>query len=380
MSKQSGSDAPEWMKPAGIISVALGVLGFWASASVGGGGSSEGAILAGLLNPLFFVGVPLGIYWLNRTGFFDSPAMPPGSAHKPTPVSPQTGGPPMRTTPSPPTREPAPSSPPAQEPAASGSPALLSRSQISWALITLAGFLGFVLGGVVVGFVAEATYQSGERKPSTSATGRYKANKPVNDETRPSRAYVPAIDEGEAPQATPAKRSTIKTPRRQDWPSLESYRAARAVPKPDPPKYWTFGSTKAIVQEVQGPPRKVWPYLGYEEWVYNGFEKVIFDEKTDRVIGWANHSGGLLVALPVNGQIVSPQSNALFGQGSTVKDVLRAQGTPTAFRSCSDYWEWTYNSSDRVKIDKSSGRVIEYSNLSGSLRVFGRTPRRTGIW
>lgn len=62
--------APGWMKPAGFVAVGFGVLSFLASAAVGGGGGLAGALLAGALNPLFFVGVPLGIYWLRRSGVF----------------------------------------------------------------------------------------------------------------------------------------------------------------------------------------------------------------------------------------------------------------------------------------------------------------------
>jgi len=51
----------------GVVSLVVGLLGFCASAAVGGGGTIGGSILAGLLNPLFFVGVPLGIWLLCST-------------------------------------------------------------------------------------------------------------------------------------------------------------------------------------------------------------------------------------------------------------------------------------------------------------------------
>jgi len=60
--------APEWMPTAGTVAVVIGVLGFLASGAVGGGKTLGGAIVAGVLNPLFFVGVPLGLYWLYRAG------------------------------------------------------------------------------------------------------------------------------------------------------------------------------------------------------------------------------------------------------------------------------------------------------------------------
>jgi hypothetical protein len=50
---------------AGITLIALGSLSFVASAAVGGGGSLAGSLLAGALNPLFFMGFPLGLYLLS---------------------------------------------------------------------------------------------------------------------------------------------------------------------------------------------------------------------------------------------------------------------------------------------------------------------------
>jgi hypothetical protein len=67
--------APTWMKPLGWIFFLVGILGFCASAYTTWPQkrypSSEdywGAMIAGVLNPLFFVGVPLGLYWLSRCG------------------------------------------------------------------------------------------------------------------------------------------------------------------------------------------------------------------------------------------------------------------------------------------------------------------------
>ncbi len=60
------TDTPSWFLPCGVIAIILAILGFLASAAVGGGGNFFGAILAGCVNPLFFVGLPLGVYWLRR--------------------------------------------------------------------------------------------------------------------------------------------------------------------------------------------------------------------------------------------------------------------------------------------------------------------------
>ena len=63
---QTVQPTPGWYLPAGVIAVITALLAFFASAAVGGGGDAFGSILAGLLNPLFFVGMPLGVYWLSR--------------------------------------------------------------------------------------------------------------------------------------------------------------------------------------------------------------------------------------------------------------------------------------------------------------------------
>jgi len=71
-------ERPQWMLPAGIASVVIGLFAFCASAAIeGSAGPSAspdgrgiavlGSLLAGSLNPLFFVGVPLGAYWLYRS-------------------------------------------------------------------------------------------------------------------------------------------------------------------------------------------------------------------------------------------------------------------------------------------------------------------------
>jgi hypothetical protein len=66
---------PAWFNLAGIITIAIAVLAFCASAAVGcvvkninsdPTAVPEVILVNGLLNPFFFLGVPLGIYWLYR--------------------------------------------------------------------------------------------------------------------------------------------------------------------------------------------------------------------------------------------------------------------------------------------------------------------------
>jgi len=73
---------PGWFLPAGVASMVLAILGFLASAAVGGRGDLFLGLFAGVLNPLFFVGLPLGIYWLVRytrreQPYAKSPVSPP---------------------------------------------------------------------------------------------------------------------------------------------------------------------------------------------------------------------------------------------------------------------------------------------------------------
>jgi hypothetical protein len=67
---------PAWFSFAGIMAVAIGILAFCVSAAVGyyvryvinseSTSVLQAIVIAGFLNPFFFVGVPLGIYWLSR--------------------------------------------------------------------------------------------------------------------------------------------------------------------------------------------------------------------------------------------------------------------------------------------------------------------------
>jgi hypothetical protein len=66
---QSQAGVPDWRYTAGPIALTIGGLAFVASAVVGGQGDFAAGILSGLLNPLFFVSVPLGLYWLRQARF-----------------------------------------------------------------------------------------------------------------------------------------------------------------------------------------------------------------------------------------------------------------------------------------------------------------------
>lgn len=138
-------------------------------------------------------------------------------------------------------------------------------------------------------------------------------------------------------------------------------------------RYWTLGSTKAVVEEIDGAPTTIrqHPALGYEEWSYHCYDKIKFGIPSGRVTEWDNASGRLSVALTIDGQIAIPEPGALFGQGCSMDDVLRAQGTPrsVAVHSTLGYVQWGYNSYDTIKFDVLTARVLEWENDSGSLRL-----------
>ncbi len=62
--------APSWMKPWGYVLTIIGGLAFFASMGRELSASHDppflALIIAGITNPFFFIGVPLGIYWLRR--------------------------------------------------------------------------------------------------------------------------------------------------------------------------------------------------------------------------------------------------------------------------------------------------------------------------
>jgi hypothetical protein len=61
--------APAWMKPWGWLLTWLGVIGFFASTYANWRDGHEfQAFGFGFLNPMCFVGLPIGLYWLSRSG------------------------------------------------------------------------------------------------------------------------------------------------------------------------------------------------------------------------------------------------------------------------------------------------------------------------
>ena len=98
--------------------------------------------------------------------------------------------------------------------------------------------------------------------------------------------------------------------------------------------------------------------------------------KSGRVLAWSNSHGDLKVRLVPGPKVTS---KPLLSLGSHKDDVVRLQGTPrsiTAYRAPSgmpggfDFWSFGGGS---VHFS-SSGRVIDWENNEGSLKVLGIRP------
>jgi len=121
-----------------------------------------------------------------------------------------------------------------------------------------------------------------------------------------------------------------------------------------PATYFTLGSTKDRVLQVQGTPDSI---IG-NTWRY-GFSSVIFSD--DKVIGWSNISGNLKVKLsPSTASGEAPAT--YFTLGSTKDRVLQVQGTPDSI--IGNTWRYGFSS-----VIFSDDKVIGWSNISGNLKI-----------
>ena len=154
------------------------------------------------------------------------------------------------------------------------------------------------------------------------------------------------IEHGESPT-----RRTVK---------LESSSSIRA--------YFTRGSHKDDVLRLQGTPSSIDRYdsLRKEIWRY-GLSTVEIDLRSGRVLQWSNFRGNLKVELPPGGNTTGA---SYFTRGSHKDDVLRLQGTPSSIDRYDSLGKeiWRYGLST-VEIDLRSGRVLQWSNFRGNLKV-----------
>ena len=132
--------------------------------------------------------------------------------------------------------------------------------------------------------------------------------------------------------------------------------------------YFTRGSHQDDVLRVQGTPSSIsrYPVSGYEVWNY-GSSTVEISLRDGRVTEWKNFSGNLKVRLDAGPNVTDALT---FTRGSHQDDVLRVQGTPSSISRypVSGYEVWNYGSST-VEISLRDGRVTEWKNFSGNLKV-----------
>ena len=129
--------------------------------------------------------------------------------------------------------------------------------------------------------------------------------------------------------------------------------------------YFTVGSTKNEVLQIQGDPTGINKYeaMGEEVWRYD-FSTVTF--KNGRVSEYSNTSGNLNAKMTTSTK--SQNSVDYFTVGSSKDEVLQAQGNPTGINKYEAMGEevWRY---DFSTVTFKNGRVSEYSNTSRNLRV-----------
>lgn len=129
--------------------------------------------------------------------------------------------------------------------------------------------------------------------------------------------------------------------------------------------YFTVGSTKDEVLQIQGTPTSVSKYSGMnqEVWSYN-FSRITF--KNGRVSEYSDLSNNLKIQLTPS--TTSKSNGTYFTIGSTKDEVLQVQGNPTSISKYDGMNQevWSYEFSRITFID---GRVTEYSDLSQNLRI-----------
>ena len=122
--------------------------------------------------------------------------------------------------------------------------------------------------------------------------------------------------------------------------------------------FFTINSTADEVLSAQGTPSA----MHGDRWSY-AFSSIEFEQ--GHVVGYSDISANLHVRL-------TPRANvhaALFGVGSTMDEVLAAQGTPSGVSG--DRWSYGFSS-----VVFTHGKVSGYSDISNNLRV-GRLPPDT---
>ena len=154
-------------------------------------------------------------------------------------------------------------------------------------------------------------------------------------------------------------------------PSHDSSGASRK-----PSGYFTLGSTKSEVEQVQGPPHDATvDYLtGQEKWHYEE-DSIEFGRATGRVQAWANLSDALRVQLFPGAHVTAQE---YFTIGSHQDDVIRLQGTPFAIFviQSTDVETWFYRGRCKVEFSFSTKRVTDWESPDWNLKARRETGNR----
>jgi len=139
----------------------------------------------------------------------------------------------------------------------------------------------------------------------------------------------------------------------RDASSSESSPSSSLIP--DRNTYFTIGSMKNEVQEIQKTPSRIIE----DTWFYDA-SQITFSK--GRVIGYSNNSGNLHVKLLPKTDATHIREKGYFTIGSTKDEVIALQGTPSVIIGNI----WTYGLS---KITFYNEKVVSYSNVSKNLKV-----------
>lgn len=183
-----------------------------------------------------------------------------------------------------------------------------------------------------------------------------RANKP-----EPTPVYTPPATTYDVPSPTPPSESLPERTYSADR-SMDNSYSDNALPGTD--DYFSIGSTKREVERVQGTPTSVNKSDFFDEWSY-GLSSIDFEN--GRVKSYHNISGNLRVRLRSPKVADNEKSSPnYFTLGSSKKQVLRVQGTPSSVNKSDFFDEWTYGLSS---IDFENGVVRSYHNITGNLNV-----------
>ena len=167
--------------------------------------------------------------------------------------------------------------------------------------------------------------------------------------------------------------------------STQGSSSPRSAPR-DSEGYFTLGSTKEEVWDIQGPPDQVEAHEDEERWNYGRSGWVKFDIATGRVDGWINPRGILRIVLEPGPRVTSDD---FFMEGDHRDHVLRLHGTPLGVsrgrRTNEELWNFY---GGIVQFSLSTGRVTGWTDGGGlkvqsdstgpSTSYSGRTPPSGG--